>query len=126
MIWHGLFRQTGSRWLPKRKTGIASMPKINLFVLGAIAAFAFSISAAEEPPKAEAKEPAPEAEKKAATETPAAQPAPTTAGPKFPLQSEWFIHIADLQPDDKTVGDVEEAQQLEHHALEDILVALKA
>ncbi|HYG78499.1 MAG TPA: hypothetical protein VEK08_26095 [Planctomycetota bacterium] len=88
--------------------------------------FTFMIAAlcvAEESSVPKAADPATKAAEPA---TQAAEAQATKAEmPKFPLQSEWFSHVADQLPDEKSYGDVDEAQQIEMHAMEDIFVALK-
>lgn len=111
------------------------MPKLLSLLLAALLAFGATAFTADAPanPATPAAQPEKADEKKAAAapadkkdEAAPKAAAPATANPKFPLQSEWFVHIADIMPDDKNVGDVEEAQALEQHALEDILIALQA
>jgi hypothetical protein len=112
------------------------MPKLLSFLLAALLMLGATVLAADAPPAnpaTPAAQPEKADEKKAAAapddkkdEAAPKAAAPAGPGPKFPLQSEWFVHIADIMPDDKNVGDVEEAQALEQHALEDILIALQA
>jgi len=81
-----------------------------------------SLCHAEEPAA-----PKPDLKTDAKSDSPtAAASATESALPAFPLKSEWFSHIADTMPDDKTYGDETEAQQIEMHALEDVLVAVNA
>lgn len=114
-----------------RTTHLLYMAALLVFAAPAFSADEPAPAAPEKSEKAEAerkKEPplAQNTDKKDGAAPTAAAPAGVGKGPKFPLESEWFIHIADIMPDDKNVGDVEEAQQLELHALEDILIALQA
>jgi hypothetical protein len=92
-------------------------------------------TSAEEPAPSEKKDAAaPEKKEEPATpaadkkEAPAAAVEKKPAGPPpaYPLKSEWFSQVADLMPDDKQGGDVDEAQQVEQHALMDVLTALQA